>query len=98
MLCLRARRRHTTKANSLRYEIASVYTRGEFAPLRDRLRLHKWKMVLIGTFYAIPFIALGVAFRLAPIAYVGSLKRLAILIVVFGAVWYLREKVSMLRI
>jgi len=77
---------------------APSHDEGEFAPLRDRLRLHKWKMVLIGTFYAIPFIALGVAFRLAPIAYVGSLKRLAILIVVFGAVWYLREKVSMLRI
>lgn len=71
---------------------------GEFAPFRERLS-REWKaMVALGVLFAMPFILLGVGFRLAPIVYIGSLKRLAIVITVAGGVWLLREPSGTRRI
>lgn len=71
---------------------------GHFTPFVERLRLHWRPLALMCGGFATPFIMLGVAFRLAPIAYVGSLKRLAIVLTVMGGVWLLRERAGGRRI
>ena len=55
------------------------------------------RMALLGALFSIPFVALGVAFRLAPIAYIGSLKRLAIVLTVIGGAWLLKESMGTRR-
>ncbi len=63
------------------------------------IRLKKyWKQITaLSIFYGLPFILLGVAFRLAPIAYVGSLKRLAIPLTLIFAWWFLSERTNSRR-
>ncbi len=71
---------------------------GEFAPFLGRFK-KEWKwMTGLGVLFAVPFILLGVGFRLAPIVYIGSLKRLAIVITVIGGVWLLRESSGRRRV
>lgn len=54
--------------------------------------LRRWgQSALLGCLAAVPFLALGLAFRLAPISYIGSLKRLAIVLTVLGGIWLLKE-------
>ena len=65
--------------------------------LRERLRQY-WPQVMgVGILFGLPFVLLGVAFRLAPIAYVGSLKRLSIPLTLILAVWVLGEMKSSKR-
>lgn len=71
---------------------------GDFAHFKTRFEKSGLLLIAYGTVLAVPFITLGVAFRLAPIAEVGSLKRLAIFFTVIGARWFLGEKVSMRRL
>jgi len=70
---------------------------GEFAPFLGRFRKEWKQMMWLGILFAVPFMLLGVGFRLAPIAYIGSLKRLAIVITVVGGVWLLRESSGVRR-
>lgn len=60
-------------------------------PFLVRFKLYWRQMVGMGVCYSLPFVLLGVAFRLAPIAYVGSLKRLSILLTLILAMWLLGE-------
>lgn len=71
---------------------------GEFAPFLRRLQKEWEWMAGLGVLFSVPFILLGVGFRIAPIAYIGSLKRLAIVITVVGGVWILRESSGTRRI
>ncbi len=66
-------------------------------PLAAGEKLHKgtrrwYHFALLGGCFAVPFILLGVSFRLAPIADVGSLKRVAIPLTAYGAYKLLGEK------
>lgn len=60
-------------------------------PWSERFRKYWPQILCTGMFFGLPFILLGVAFRLAPIAYVGSLKRLSIPITLLLAWWILGE-------
>ncbi len=71
---------------------------GEFTPLWERLDAYRWHLILLGAIFAIPFVLLGVAFRLAPIADIGALKRLAIVLTVVGGVVLFGEKSGRRRI
>lgn len=51
----------------------------------------------LGIIHAAIFISITTAFRLAPIAYIGSIKRLSIFLTVVFAVWFLGEKKSAKR-
>ena len=70
---------------------------GEFAPFLERFRRGWRRMIWLGILFAVPFILLGIGFRLAPIAYIGSLKRLYIIVVVLGGMWLLRESSGVRR-
>ncbi len=71
---------------------------GNFAPFPHRFGRNWRSLVTLGVLFAAPFVLLGVGFRLAPIAYIGSLKRLAIVMTVIGGVWLLRERAGKRRI
>lgn len=58
----------------------------------ERKRAKGLSLILFGIAFAIPFITLGIAFRLAPIAEIASLKRLAIVLTVIGGAWLLGER------
>ncbi len=61
--------------------------------------LRRWgQSAILGCLFAVPFLALGLAFRLAPISYIGSLKRLAIVLTVLGGIWLLKEASGARRI
>lgn len=70
---------------------------GAFAEWNMRKKAHGFKLALFGILFAVPFITLGVAFRLAPIAEIASLKRLAIVMTVIGGAWLLGERSGMRR-
>ncbi len=65
--------------------------------LRERLKKYWRQISLLGISFGLPFILLGIAFRLAPIAYVGSLKRLSIPLALIFAVLVLGEKTNSKR-
>ncbi len=70
---------------------------GDFAHFGARWKESGVSLLAFGASFAVPFIMLGVAFRLAPIAEIGSLKRLTIFLTVVGARWFLGEKVTLVR-
>ena len=61
------------------------------APFKERLWAHSWSILALGALVGIQYPLFATAFRLAPVAYVGSLKRLAIIVTVSLAVIYLGE-------
>lgn len=63
----------------------------DVATLGERMKKYRLPVISMGTLFGLPFILLGVAFRLAPIAYIGSLKRLSIFFTVILSVWILKE-------
>lgn len=71
---------------------------GDFATLQMRIRANGGQLFTFGLSFAVPFVMLGIAFRLAPIAEIGSLKRLAIFLTVVGAGWLLKERVTSRRL
>ena len=74
-----------------------VKDEGAFALWDVRRRAKGFLLGLFGITFAIPFITLGIAFRLAPIAEIGSLKRLSIVLTVIGGAWLLSEKSGVRR-
>lgn len=70
---------------------------GAFGPFRVRIREHAASFISFGFAAGLIWILLGVAFRLAPIAYIGSLKRLAIFLTVAGGIWLLGEQSGVRR-
>jgi drug/metabolite transporter (DMT)-like permease len=64
---------------------------------RERFRAHAWLIVATGVLVGIQYPLFATAFRLAPVAYVGSLKRLTIMVTVTLAVIYLGETKSAKR-
>ncbi|MBI5003534.1 hypothetical protein HZC00_00355 [Candidatus Kaiserbacteria bacterium] len=67
-------------------------------PFMERLQSHLYRMIIMGIVFGLPSILLGVSYRLAPIASIGSLKRLSLVFVAVGAVWLLGEKSGKRRI
>jgi len=63
-----------------------------------RLRANAPRMVIMGIVYGLPFILLGVAFRLAPIASIGSLKRLSLVLIAIGGSRLLGEQSGTRRV
>src|SRR3989344_889527 len=63
------------------------------APLRERIVLYRKWLVLGGFFLAIAGFLPMIANRIAPIAYIGTLKRLAIPIGVFASARWFHERV-----
>lgn len=52
----------------------------------------KWPLLLgAGVFLGLNEVLIGTAFRVAPVAYIGSLKRLSIIFVILLSWWFLRE-------
>ncbi len=70
---------------------------GTFASWDVRKKAHGFTLALFGIMFAVPFITLGAAFRLAPIAEIGSLKRLSVVLTVIGAAWLLGERSGVRR-
>jgi uncharacterized membrane protein len=68
---------------------ASATAAGSF---KERLRAHRVKFVGMGVAFGLHYLFTSAAFRLAPVAYVGSLKRLTIVMTVLVAWVYLGEK------
>lgn len=68
-----------------------------FAMWNVRVKAHGLLLAAFGLLFAVPFVTLGVAFRLAPIAEIGSLKRLSIVLTVIGGAWLLKESFGMRR-
>ena len=66
-------------------------------PLRERLLRHRKWLVFAGIFMSMACFLPMIANRLAPIAYVGTLKRLAIPLGIFVAARWFRERVPMGR-
>jgi len=58
----------------------------------SRIKANLPAVVATGFFWGAATASFAVAFRLAPVAYVGSLKRLAVITTVLVAMWVLREK------
>ncbi|MES2203224.1 MAG: hypothetical protein V4474_02825 [Patescibacteria group bacterium] len=71
---------------------------GVFVPFHARFVKHGGTLVALGVAFAVPFIMLGLAFRLAPIADIAALKRLAIFGTVVGGVWLLGERQKLRRV
>lgn len=61
------------------------------APFTERFRKYWIQITGVGVCFGLPFVLLGIAFRLAPVAYVGSLKRLSIPLTLMLAWWVLGE-------
>lgn len=70
---------------------------GAFASWDARKRAKGLLLGLFGIAFAVPFITLGIAFRLAPIAEIASLKRLSIVMIVIGGAWLLGERSGVRR-
>lgn len=56
-----------------------------------RWQQYKKPLLIIGTCGALHLLLMGLAFRIAPVAYVGSLKRLSIVVVVVLSIYVLKE-------
>lgn len=69
----------------------------ELPPLWTRVRSYWPQMLTAGIFFGTPFILITTAFRLAPISYIGSLKRLSIPLTMLLALWFLGERTSSKR-
>ncbi|MDP3726186.1 MAG: hypothetical protein Q8R36_03235 [bacterium] len=63
----------------------------EYAPLKARVGEHKWLLLSMGILYGLHMILIISAFRLAPIAYIGSLKRISIFLTVLAGIFILKE-------
>lgn len=63
----------------------------------ERFKVYWKPAAIMGILFGLPFILLGVAFRLAPIAYIGSLKRLSILLTVLLGAYFLKESFAFRR-
>jgi len=61
-------------------------------PSRENLRLHHWRIFLSGFGHATQWMLINIAFRLAPIAYIGSMKRLHIALVLVFAAVFLKDR------
>lgn len=61
------------------------------APLPLRIKKHWLSLSIMGVFYALHMIFIISAFRLAPIAYIGSLKRISIFLSVLAGIFILKE-------
>ena len=71
----------------------------ERLPVWERITKYWPLLSLMGIFYALHMVFIISAFRLAPVAYIGSLKRISIFITVLLAVFVLKEtKMSWRRI
>jgi len=67
-------------------------------PFRVRIREHGMVVVGVGVLYGLHVIFIMTAFRLAPIAYVGSLKRLSIIATIFLSWIILKEAKALKRL
>lgn len=56
-----------------------------------RWQEHKKLLLAVGIFSVLHVVLMGLAFRLAPVAYIGSLKRLSIVVVVILSIFILKE-------
>lgn len=66
-------------------------TISNLAPRMERFRTYWLQVLSMGIFFGLPVIFFNTAFRLAPIAYVGSLKRVGIIMTVLLGIYFLDE-------
>lgn len=81
----------TIELGALAVVYAAFVPNTERTSFFERLSGNWERMATFGVLFAVPFALLGVGFRLAPIADVGSLKRLAIVLTVVGGALLLGE-------
>lgn len=67
-------------------------------PLAQRCKRYWWQILLVGICFGLQAVFFPTVFRLAPIAYAGSIKRLGIVLTVLLAWWILKEKQAKLRL
>ncbi len=72
-------------------------TKKELPPLRQRLRQHTIPILVQGVLWGLHYPLFATAFQLAPVSYIGSMKRLAIMVTVLLAAMYLGERATARR-
>lgn len=78
--------------------VYAAFSREMSTPFIARVRTRPVLMFSLGASMALGALATAIAFRLAPVAYVGSMKRLAIIMSVLIGWWILRESKAGLRL
>ena len=80
------------------YSVVRKKETASLLPLGVRLKAHLLPILLIGIFYGFHVVFIMTSFRLAPIAYIGSLKRLSIPLIIFLSWIILKEKKAVRRL